>query len=96
MKFVVLYEVSPEDLEKTPARREEFVKAYKQNPEKYGQFMRLQDGIALDFGMIGRNQGFGLVNYDNEDQMQNVVSFWRPLLKFKFIPIRQSEAGKQL
>lgn len=37
-----------------------------------------------------------LVEADAEEQQQNTVEFWAPLMKFTFVPIRQSAAAQQL
>jgi muconolactone delta-isomerase len=87
MKFIVFREFCPENGEKVRARGEEWFKELKQNPEKYLRPMRLQDGTPIAFSMIGKYKGFSLVEADNEEQLQNAVSFWAPLMKFTFVPI---------
>lgn len=96
MKFIMFIEYSPENREKILPKVEKWVKELKQNPEKYPRFMRLQDGTAIRFNMIGKSKGFTLIEVDNEEQMQNIVSFWTPLMKFTYVPIRQSAAAKQI
>lgn len=95
MKFIVFWEMCPEDREKVLARGVEYVKERKQNPGKYGRYMRLQDGTGIGFRMIGKYQGFSLAEYDTDEQMQNTVEFWTPLMTFKFVPIQQSPGAKQ-
>jgi hypothetical protein len=57
--------------------------------------MRLQDGTAASFDIIGEYKGVLLVDA-NEEQMQTVVSFWAPLLTLNFIPIKQTFGAKQV
>jgi hypothetical protein len=95
MKFIVFYELCPENLDKVRARGEEWVKERKQNPGKYGRYMLLQDGTGIGFAMIGKYKGFNLSEYDTEEQMQNGVEFWAPLLKLTYIPIRQTPGAQQ-
>jgi hypothetical protein len=96
MKFIVFWEISPENREKVLAKSPETIKERKQNPEKYGRFMRLQDGTGVGFSMIGKYQGFSLAEYDNDEQMQNIVELWAPLMTFKFVPIQQTPGAQQL
>jgi hypothetical protein len=96
MKFIVFRKWCSENREKVRARGMEWVNELKQNPEKYLRPMRLQDGTLIAFNMIGKHKGFSLVEIDNEEQMQNIHDFWAPLMTFKFVPIRQSTAVKQL
>jgi hypothetical protein len=96
MKFIVFWEVRPEDREKRLAKREEWDNEMKQNPEKYPRRMRLQDGTAIIFGMIGQYKGFSLVEADTEEQLRNTVSLRAPFLKCKFVPIQQTERAKEI
>jgi hypothetical protein len=96
MKFVGFFEASPENLEKIHVREKEWHKEYQQNPEKYSKYMRLQDGTAIAFAMIGQYKGLTLIEADTEEQMQNAVSFWAPLMKLTFVPIIQTPSGRQL
>jgi hypothetical protein len=95
MKFVVFWEALPYDSEKRLAKREEIDKEVKQNLEKYPRRMHLQDGTAIIFSMIGQRKGFSLVEADNEEQLQYMASLNAPLLKFKIVPIRQTERAKE-
>ena len=96
MKFIVFRKWCPEDGEKIQARGKEWGNELKQNPEKYGQVLRLQDGTGVAFTMIGTYEGFSLLDFDNDDQMQNIDTFWAPLITFNFVPIRQSSVAQQL
>jgi len=96
MKLIAFWEIRPEDREKVQARGQEWVKDRKQHPEKYGRYMRLQDGTAAGFRMIGEYRGFSLVEVDTEEQLQNSVEFWAPLMTFKFAPIQQVQIAFQL
>lgn len=95
MKFIVLWELSPENREKGLVRQQEYMQERKQHPEKYGRYLRLQDGTGIGFSMPGKYKGFNLMELDNEEQMQNTMNFWAPLLKFTYIPIRQTVGAKQ-
>lgn len=96
MKFIVFWNLKPENVEKVQARGTEFVTERKQHPEKYGRYMRLQDGTGIGFRMIGKYQGFSLAEYDADEQMQNTVDFWIPLMTFKFVPIQQMPGSQQV
>jgi hypothetical protein len=54
--------------------------------------MRLQDGTAIQFAMIGQYKGFSL----NEGQLQNAVSFWTPLMKYTYVPVIQGAIAGQV
>jgi muconolactone delta-isomerase len=95
MKFVVFAKFSPEDIEKIRAKGQEWVKELKQNPDKYPRYLRLQDGTGAGFGMIGQYKGITLLEADDEEQMQNTVSFFAPLMKFTYLPILQTAAAQQ-
>ena len=95
MKFVVFWAFCPENREKVLAKSKEWEKELKQNPEKYGRIMRLQDGTGIGFGMIGKYKGFRLMEVDNEEQMLNMVLFWTPLTKFTHVPIIQTGSAKR-
>ena len=95
MKFIVFREYDLENSEKLRARGREWMKELKQNPEKYLRPMRLQDGTIIAFSMIGQCKAFSLVDADTEEQLQNTVSYWTPLLRFTFVPIQQSKIVKQ-
>ena len=45
--------------------------------------------------MIGRSKGFTLREVDNEEQMQNAVLFFRPVLKLTYVPILQSARARE-
>ena len=96
MKFIVFGEYKPENLEKVRAKGEEVHKEMKQNPDKYPRYMRLQDGTGAGFGMIGKNKAVSLVEADTEEQLQNVVDGYAPLVKFTWVPIRQSVGAKEI
>ena len=87
-------EYDPENREKLQAKMGEWVKERKRNPEKYGRYMRLQDGTATSFSMIGKNGGTALMEFDNEEQLQNTVSFWASLIQYNFVPIIQTAQAK--
>ncbi len=95
MLFLVFRKYDPKDIDEVQARGMEFVKEVKQDPEKFGVPMRLQDGTAASFDIIGEYKGVLLVDA-NEEQMQTVVSFWAPLLTLNFIPIKQTFGAKQV
>jgi muconolactone delta-isomerase len=95
MKFIVFGEYKPENLEKVRAKGEEVHKDLKQNPDKYPRYMLLQDGTGAGFGMIGKYKSVSLVEADNEEQLQNAVEGYAPLVKFTWVPIRQSANAKQ-
>lgn len=96
MKFVVFAKFNPENMDKVLAKEEEWVKELKQNPEKYPRYMRLQDGTGAGFGIIGQYKVVTLAEADNEGQLMNSVNFWAPLVKYTFLPIRQSPSAKQV
>jgi hypothetical protein len=54
------------------------------------------DGTAIAFTMIGQYKGFSLVEVETEEQMQNAVAFYTPLITFTFVPIRQARVAQQL
>ncbi len=95
MKCIVFWEFCPENREKVLAKAKEWEKELKQNPEKYGRIMHLQDGTGIGFGMIGKSKGFNLMKVDKEEQMQNMVLFWTPLMKLTHIPIIQTRVAKR-
>ena len=96
MKLISFWEINPKDREKVQARGQEWVKELKQHPEKYGRYMRLQDGTAIGFRMVGKYQGFSISEVDSEEQLQNAVEFWAPLMTFKFVPIQQVQIAFQM
>jgi hypothetical protein len=96
VKFIVFRRWSPENGEKVRERGREWAKELKQNPEKYGRVLRLQDGTGVAFTLIGKCEGFSLLDFDNDDQMQNIHNFWAPLITFTFVPIRQASVAQQL
>jgi hypothetical protein len=96
MKFIVFWEYDPKDLDKVLQKGRDYVKEQKAHPEKYGKWMRLQDGTAITFGMIGRSKGFALREVDTEEQMQNAVLFWSPLFKLTYVPIRQAPTATEV
>lgn len=96
MKFIVFRKWCPENREKVRERGQEWANELKQNPEKYGQVLRLQDGTGVAFTMIGTYEGFSLLDFDNDEQMQNIQNFWAPLISFTFVPIQQSRVAQQL
>jgi len=96
MRFIAFAEdVNPENREKLLAKSTEYHKELKQNPEKYPRYMRLQDGTGIGFSVTGQYKGFILMEYDNEDQMRNLVQFFIPLIKFTFVPINQTGWAKR-
>jgi hypothetical protein len=58
--------------------------------------MRLQDGTAIQFAMIGQYKGFSLKEIDDEGQLQNAVSFWTPLMKYTYVPVIQGAIAGQV
>jgi hypothetical protein len=72
------------------------VKEQQQNPERYGKYVRLQDGTAIQFAMIGQYKGFSLKEIEDEGQLQNAVSFWAPLMKYTYIPVLQGAIAEQI
>jgi muconolactone delta-isomerase len=95
MKYIVFREFDPEHVEQVRARGREWMRELSEHPAKYLRPMRLHDGTIAAFSMIGQYKAFSLVEADTEEQLQNTVSFWTPLLKFQFIPIQQSAIVKQ-
>jgi muconolactone delta-isomerase len=89
MKFV-FREFDPEHVEQVRARSREWIRELSEHPAKYLRPLFLQDGTIAAFLMIGQYKAFSLVEADTEEQLQNTVSFWTPLLRFQFIPIQQS------
>jgi hypothetical protein len=90
MKFIVFREFDPDNIEKIRERGKEWFIELNRNPEQYLRPMHLDDGTAIAFTMIGQYKAFSLVEADTSEQLQNAVSFWTPLLKFKFVPILAS------
>jgi hypothetical protein len=95
VKFIVFFEWDPESYDNVLAKGKEWVQELKAHPEKYGKWVRLQDGTAISFGMIGRSKGFAVREVDNEEQMNNAVLFWRPVLKLTYVPIIQAAAARE-
>ena len=94
MKFIVFRNVSPEHYEKLLVRMGEWVNERKQHPEQYGRYFRLHDGTAASFTMVGKSGGCALMEFDTEEQMQNTVRFWYPLIQYNFVPIIQTARAK--
>jgi hypothetical protein len=90
MKFIVFWEWDPKDLDKIMERSKEWVKEQKAHPEKYAKWMRLQDGTAIGYGIVGQYKGFSLREVDDVEQMNNAMRFWNPLLQLSYYPIRKS------
>ena len=83
-----------EDLEQLQAKGEELFTEQKAHPEKYGKFMRLHDGTACGFDVIGQCEGFSPWEAESEDQLYEVTKLWEPELMIKWIPIRQGPLTK--
>ena len=96
MKFIVFWEYDPNDIDAIIKKSPEWVKEQKAHPEKYAKWMRLQDGTAIGFGILGQSKGFSLREVDNEEQMYNAMRFWNPLLRLSFYPIRQSVGATEV
>ena len=94
MKFIVFRKVKPEDYEALRAKMGEWVNERKQHPEQYGRYMRLHDGTAASFTMVGKSGGCALMEFDNTEQMQNTVQFWNHMIQYTFVPIVQTERAQ--
>lgn len=88
MKFVVFWEIQSGTRDEIIAKGDVFHEEMKADPMKYGRYLRMQDGSAIGFMMIGTRKGFNLVEYDSEDQMAREAAFWAPEIQFRFVPIR--------
>jgi hypothetical protein len=89
MKFAMFWEWVKTDEETKRVKTEQMLKEMKDNGKKYGKFVRLQDGSALNFVMIGQNKGFNVWEADNEEQLHNLSLLGNPELKVKIIPVRK-------
>ena len=72
----------------------EWVNERKQHPERYGQYMRLQDETAASFTMVGKSGGCALMEFGTAEQMQNTVQFWNHMIQYTFVPIVQTERAQ--
>ena len=88
MKFVVFWEICSGTRDAIIAKGDAFHDEMKADPTKYGRYLRMQDGSAIGFVMIGTRKGFNLVEYDTEVQMAREAAFWAPEISMKFVPIR--------
>ena len=88
MKFVVFWEICSGTRDEIIAKGDVFHDEMKADPTKYGRYLRMQDGSAIGFTMIGTRKGFNLVEYDSVDQMARETAFWAPDIQFRFVPIR--------
>lgn len=96
MKFIVFWEWDPKDIDAIMIKSPEWVKEQKAHPEKYAKWMRLEDGTAIGFSIIGQSKGFSLREVDDVEQLYNAAMWWNPLLKLSFYPIRQSPGSAEV
>lgn len=96
MKFVVFWEIRSGTRDEIIAKGDVFHDEMKTDPTKYGRYLRMQDGSAIGFTMIGTRTGFNLVEYDSEEQMAREAAFWAPEIQMKFVPIRPIYHANQI
>ena len=83
MKYIVFWEFCPEDLDKVAKKFVELPEMRKKNPGKYPEYIFPPHTIG------GQPKGFSVVEATPE-QIVTGVSYWRPELKLKYMPIIES------
>lgn len=87
MKYVGVYEYDIKDVDKVFTKAKEIWAEREQFPDKYPKRLLLQDGSNADFGILGEPKGFALYETDDPAQIMNLILFWAPVKKYKFMPI---------
>ena len=82
MKYIAYSEFCPEDIEKVLKKFGEYKKELEENPGKYQEYL-------FPPHFTGQTKGFSIVE-GTPEQINNVLIFWTPLIKFKYIPIREA------
>ena len=83
MKYIVFWEFSPEDMDKVVEKSVKAQEDAKKNPGKYPEYIFPPHAIG------GQPKGFSLVEATPE-QIVTGVTYWRPELKVKYMPIIES------
>ena len=83
MKYIVFWEFSSEDMDKVIEKSIKVQKEAEKNPEKYPEYIFPPHTIG------GQPKGFSVVEATPE-QIVTGVSYWRPELKLKYMPIIES------
>ena len=82
MKYIAYSKFCPEDMEKVVKKFGEYKKEHEENPGKYQEYL-------FPPHFTGQTKGFSIVE-GTPEQINNVLIFWTPLIKFKYIPIRKA------
>lgn len=75
MKYILFWEIKPEDLETS-------VKKYIELPEEFAV-----TSISETYVFAGQTKGFQLVETDDPERMIKATLYYLPELKMKYVPI---------
>jgi hypothetical protein len=85
MKFVKIWEVSPEDMDEAVEKWGKYLEENKKTPEKYPTYVFPPHGI----GKISK--GISIMEADSEEKLINYILALSPPFKVKFEPLLDSE-----
>ena len=86
MKYIGFFEFCPEDFDKVIPKFQEAMKEREKKTDKF------PPTLSATYSMGGQWKGFTLYEDATPEQMANLILHYRPLVKFKFLPI--TEAAK--
>ncbi|MHA2369571.1 MAG: DUF3303 domain-containing protein [Candidatus Hodarchaeales archaeon] len=75
MKYILFWEIKPEDMEKA-------VKKYLELPEEYAVTV-----ISENYTFAGQSKGFQLMETDDPERIIRTTLYYTPELKLKLMPI---------
>ena len=88
VKYIGYYEMCPEDFDKVIPLFREAMEEREKGTDKF------PPTLSATYIMGGQWKGFTLYEDASQEQLDNLALHYRPLVKFKFVPI--TEAGKRI
>jgi len=80
VKYVIFWETTPEDMEKSIAKFVKRQQMRKEHPERYDKH------LTTDYSIGGQLKGLRIVEATPEQVRENIV-YWLPELKQKYMPL---------
>ena len=85
MNYIAFWEYCPEDFDKVIEKYKQVMAEREKGTEKFPKI------LFPPHGMGGEHKGFTLYENPTPEQLTNVVLHYMPEMKFKFVPIFESD-----